>query len=234
MMLPSRSILIRLDARDFLVEQAIGVDQEVIVFAGHADRDVVRDHVRHVPQRDETVAGGQVDAGLPFLGETESCLDGRSRSYFLPLRPAITDDIATLPVVFHHRYHAGDKFYKGEILTVSGRCGAGFRRFGRGWVPGATAARRRRARWRGRPSIFGASTADGPGALGHLVGGAGVSGGAGCQPVPGATAPHPPTGPARLFNCRTSRATASRGWCASSMRPAAVRWIGRSVPGCRW
>jgi hypothetical protein len=53
---------------DFLVQHAVGIDQERAGFSGHAGRDVIGDHVRHAIERDQPVAGGQVDARLPFFG----------------------------------------------------------------------------------------------------------------------------------------------------------------------
>src|SRR5271169_7159330 len=51
---------------DLLVRQAVEVDQE-LVDAGHPYGDVVVDQVGHVVQVDEPIAGGQIDARLPFL-----------------------------------------------------------------------------------------------------------------------------------------------------------------------
>jgi hypothetical protein len=51
---------------DFLVQHAVGVDEEGALLARHPRRDVVGDHVRHFVERHQPVAGGKVDAGDPF------------------------------------------------------------------------------------------------------------------------------------------------------------------------
>ncbi len=53
---------------DLLVEHAVGVDQEMVGLARHAHRDVVGDQVGHAVDVHQPVAGGEIDAGLPFLG----------------------------------------------------------------------------------------------------------------------------------------------------------------------
>jgi hypothetical protein len=54
--------------RDLLVEHAVEVDEQVILAAGDARRDVVVDEVGHPVFVHEAIAGGEVDARLPFLG----------------------------------------------------------------------------------------------------------------------------------------------------------------------
>ncbi|KAG0923630.1 hypothetical protein G6F31_019432 [Rhizopus arrhizus] len=52
---------------DFVIHHAVGVDQQVIVRAGDARGDMVVDQVAHSEVRHQPVAGGQLDAGVPFL-----------------------------------------------------------------------------------------------------------------------------------------------------------------------
>ena len=52
---------------DFLIEHAVGIDQEMIGLTGNATRDVVRNQFGHVVHRRQTVAGSQIDAGVPFF-----------------------------------------------------------------------------------------------------------------------------------------------------------------------
>jgi len=52
---------------DLLVEKAIGVDQELILRARHAQRDVIVDQMRPAIVRDQPIGGGKIDARLPFL-----------------------------------------------------------------------------------------------------------------------------------------------------------------------
>ena len=52
---------------DLFVQHAVGIDQEVIVAARHAAGDVVGDHLGHAVHRGQPIAGGEIDAGLPFL-----------------------------------------------------------------------------------------------------------------------------------------------------------------------
>jgi hypothetical protein len=51
-----------------LVEHAVGIDEEGVVFARHAGRDVVGDHLVHAVQMDKAVGGGEIDALRPFGG----------------------------------------------------------------------------------------------------------------------------------------------------------------------
>ncbi len=53
--------------RDLFVHHPVGVDEERVVFARHAGRDVVGHHVGHAVKLDQPVTGGQIDTGLPFL-----------------------------------------------------------------------------------------------------------------------------------------------------------------------
>ena len=53
---------------DLVEHQAVGIDQEVVLGAGHARADVREDQVAPAVERDQPVAGGQVHAQLPFLG----------------------------------------------------------------------------------------------------------------------------------------------------------------------
>ena len=52
--------------RDFLEHQPVRVDQEVMIGARHARRDVGVDQVVPAIQRDETIAGGEIDALVPL------------------------------------------------------------------------------------------------------------------------------------------------------------------------
>ena len=51
---------------DFLEHQPVRVDQEVMVRPRHARRDVGVDQVVPAVQRDETIAGGEIDALVPL------------------------------------------------------------------------------------------------------------------------------------------------------------------------
>src|SRR5262249_14717071 len=51
---------------DFLVEQAIKIDQQHIFLAGNTRRDVVVDEVRHSVDVDKTVASRKIKPRLPF------------------------------------------------------------------------------------------------------------------------------------------------------------------------
>ena len=53
---------------DLLVEHAVEIDEQMIVAAGNARRDVVVDEVGHPVLVDQAIAGGEVDARLPLLG----------------------------------------------------------------------------------------------------------------------------------------------------------------------
>ena len=50
----------------FLIEHAVGIDQEGAGLAGDAGGDMVGDQVGHAVERHQAVAGGEIDAGLPF------------------------------------------------------------------------------------------------------------------------------------------------------------------------
>jgi hypothetical protein len=52
---------------DLLIEEAVGVDQELILFARHAQRDVIVDQVRPAVMHHEAIGSRQIDAGLPLL-----------------------------------------------------------------------------------------------------------------------------------------------------------------------
>jgi len=52
---------------DLLVEEPIGIDQELILRARHAQRDVVVDQMRPAIVRDQPIGGGEIDPRLPFL-----------------------------------------------------------------------------------------------------------------------------------------------------------------------
>ena len=54
--------------RDFLVEHAVKVDQQVVLAARDARGDVVVDQVGHGILVEQAIAGGEIDARLPFLG----------------------------------------------------------------------------------------------------------------------------------------------------------------------
>src|SRR5256885_1387845 len=54
--------------RDLVEQHAVGVDQELVGLARHARRDVGEDQVVPAEVGDQPVGGGQLDAGLPFLG----------------------------------------------------------------------------------------------------------------------------------------------------------------------
>jgi len=51
---------------DFLIKQAIEVDEQVLG-AGNTSGDMIVDEIRHSVVVDQPVAGGEVDPGLPFL-----------------------------------------------------------------------------------------------------------------------------------------------------------------------
>ena len=53
---------------DLLVEQAVEVDQQVVLGARDARGDVVVDEVGHPVRVDQPVAGGEIDPRLPLLG----------------------------------------------------------------------------------------------------------------------------------------------------------------------
>ena len=53
---------------DLLVEQPVEIEQQHVVFAGHARGDVVIDEVGHAVFVDQPVAGGEVEPRLPFFG----------------------------------------------------------------------------------------------------------------------------------------------------------------------
>ena len=50
-----------------LVQHAVGVDQELVVCSRHARRNVVGDHLGHAEFMHEPVAGGEIDACVPFF-----------------------------------------------------------------------------------------------------------------------------------------------------------------------
>ena len=52
--------------RDFLEHQPVRVDQEVMVGARQACRDMREDEIVPVEHRHQPIAGGEVDAELPF------------------------------------------------------------------------------------------------------------------------------------------------------------------------
>jgi hypothetical protein len=52
---------------DFLVQQPVEIDQQMILGAGNARGDVVVDQVGHAELVDQPVTGGKIDARLPFL-----------------------------------------------------------------------------------------------------------------------------------------------------------------------
>jgi hypothetical protein len=54
--------------RDLLVHHAERIDQEMLVAARHARRDMVEVQVGHAVEIDKAVAGREIDAGLPFGG----------------------------------------------------------------------------------------------------------------------------------------------------------------------
>src|SRR5437867_2257729 len=54
--------------RDLVEEDAVRVDQELVLGVGHAQRDVREDEVLPLVERDEAVGGGEVDAGGPLVG----------------------------------------------------------------------------------------------------------------------------------------------------------------------
>jgi hypothetical protein len=54
--------------RDLLVKEAVEVDEQMVRAAGNARGDVVIDEIGHAVFVDQTIAGGEIDARLPFLG----------------------------------------------------------------------------------------------------------------------------------------------------------------------
>ena len=52
---------------DFLVEQAVQIDQDVVIGPGNARRDVVVREIRHPVAVDQAVAGGQLHARSPLI-----------------------------------------------------------------------------------------------------------------------------------------------------------------------
>ena len=64
--LPSQIDLDQARRRDFVEHQAVRVDQEVMVGARHARRDVGVDQIVPAIQRDEAIAGGEIDALVPL------------------------------------------------------------------------------------------------------------------------------------------------------------------------
>ena len=53
---------------DLFVQQTVQIDQDVVLRARHAHRDVVVREVRHAVVIDQAIAGGKFDTRLPFLG----------------------------------------------------------------------------------------------------------------------------------------------------------------------
>ena len=53
---------------DLVEEEAVGIDEEMLLRPRHPRGDVGVDHVGHAVMRDEPVAGGEIDPRLPFLG----------------------------------------------------------------------------------------------------------------------------------------------------------------------
>src|SRR6185436_18352454 len=53
---------------DLLIHQSERIDQEVLLLARHARRDVIEVQVGHAVEVDQPVARGEIDAGLPFGG----------------------------------------------------------------------------------------------------------------------------------------------------------------------
>ncbi len=53
---------------DLVEQQAVGVDKELVFTPRHARRNVVVDQVVHAEPGDHAIAGGELDAGLPFGG----------------------------------------------------------------------------------------------------------------------------------------------------------------------
>ena len=52
---------------DFVPQQAESVNQKVMLFTGHARRDMRVDEVGHTKVRSQPVTGGEIDAHLPLL-----------------------------------------------------------------------------------------------------------------------------------------------------------------------
>ena len=66
---------------DFLEHHAVGVDQELVIGAGNLGGDMGEDQIVPVVQRDQPVAGGEIDAGLPLFGgnlifDRSDCMHG--------------------------------------------------------------------------------------------------------------------------------------------------------------
>jgi len=55
--------------RDLVEEDAVGVDEERVLGARHAQRDMREDEVFPLVEGDQPIRGGEVDAGGPFLSE---------------------------------------------------------------------------------------------------------------------------------------------------------------------
>ena len=76
------AVEIDLDQRgrgDLLVHHAERIDQEMLLVARHARRDVVEVQVGHPVEIDEPIAGGEIDAGLPFRADRCRWPAARSR-----------------------------------------------------------------------------------------------------------------------------------------------------------
>jgi len=67
---------------DLVEHQAIGVDQEPVLFTGSAGRDVGVDKVGPAEMRDQPVAGGEINAHLPFGAETRFFTGPEARGLF--------------------------------------------------------------------------------------------------------------------------------------------------------
>ncbi|MFK4508871.1 hypothetical protein ABIF81_004049 [Bradyrhizobium daqingense] len=52
--------------RDLVEHQPVGIDEELVVGAGHARGNVGVDQIVPAVQRDEAIAGGEIDPLLPF------------------------------------------------------------------------------------------------------------------------------------------------------------------------
>ena len=65
---------------DLAVPEAEGIDEEVPPRAGHAQRDVVEDHLGPAEHVENTIARRQLDAGIPLLaGHLRLALGDESR-----------------------------------------------------------------------------------------------------------------------------------------------------------
>jgi hypothetical protein len=53
---------------DLVEQQTVGIDEELVVVPRHARRNVVIDQVVHAEPGDHAIAGGELDADLPFAG----------------------------------------------------------------------------------------------------------------------------------------------------------------------